>query len=42
MHKKEIDNELDLRRVLITKDVSRVLKACHEGFGGGGHRGKDL
>lgn len=29
-----INNEVQLRQVLMKTEVSRVIKACHEGFGG--------
>lgn len=40
MHKRKINNEVQLRQVLIKTEVSRVIKACHEGFGGA-HMGRD-
>ena len=40
MHKRKTNNEVQLRQVLMKAQVSRVIKACHEGFGGA-HMGRD-
>ena len=40
MHKRKTNNEVQLRQVLMKTEVSRIIKACHEGFGGA-HMGWD-
>ena len=40
MHKRKTNNEVQLRQVLMKAQVSRVIKACCEGFGGA-HMGRD-
>ena len=40
MHKRKTNNEVQLRQVLMKTQVSRVIKACYEGFGGA-HMGRD-
>lgn len=40
MHKQRRKGEVQLRQVLMKAEVSRVIKACHEGFGGA-HMGRD-
>ena len=37
MHKQRRNGEVQLRQVLMKADVSRVVKACHEGFFWGGY-----
>ena len=40
MHKRKINNEVQLRQVLMKTEMNRVIKACHEEFGGA-HMGRD-
>lgn len=40
MHKRKLNNEVQLRQVLLKTEVDRVIKACHEEFGGA-HMGRD-
>lgn len=40
MHKQCKNGEIKLRQVLMKMEVSRVIKACHDGFGGA-HLGRD-